>query len=270
MSVPFDPDIFEKNLKTDWIGRNFIYQKQLDSTNLFLKKVPSEDLRPGTVLLADYQTHGRGQYEKEWISNRYENLTFTIAVRPTISSKYSLLTLCCALAIADVFEEYTSEKVNLKWPNDLLVSGKKIGGILTEAIFLGNKPDRVLIGAGLNIHQQEFGETAGSDIISLCQITDHHISREKLLCECLKKIEHSYDLWENSDNNQLIQISKRLIGYGEWVNLSVYNKLLPEKYKFIGVSNKGELLMLDEQLDVHKFSYEQVRIFPVKQRVPSH
>ncbi len=270
MSTPFDPDIFKKSLRTDWIGRNFIYQKQIDSTNLFLKKVPSEDLKPGTVLLADYQTHGRGQYEKEWISNRNENLTFTIAVRPKVSSNYSLLTLSCALAIADVFEKYTSEKVNLKWPNDLLTRGKKIGGLLTEAIFLGNKPDRVLIGVGLNIQQQHFSEAAGGNVVSLCQLTDYNISREKLLCECLKKIEHAYELWENSDNRQLVQISKRLIGYGEWVNLSVYNKLLPEKYKFIGVSNKGELLMLDEHLDVHKFSYEQVRIIPFKQRVPSH
>lgn len=268
--APFDPELYHKNLKTSWVGREFIYLKEIDSTNIFLKRVPSDELRSGTVLLTDYQTKGRGQYEKEWVSNRFENLTFTLALRPSVPANYSLLTLGCASAIADSIQRYTSHKVELKWPNDLIVNGKKLGGLLTEAIFLGNKVERVLVGIGINIHQQEFRSPFTNNAISLCHLTEKSISREKLLCDCLSKIEKAYHQWEKSDPELLIKINKRLIGYGEWVHIQVYDELLPEKFKFIGVSNKGELLMLTEQLDVNKFCYEQVRIIPVKQRVQSH
>lgn len=270
MNEPFDSDLFEKTLQTNWIGREFIYRKEVDSTNLVLKKIPTGKLQPGTVLLADYQTSGRGQYEKQWLSSRNQNLTFTVALCPDETASYSLLTLACASAIADTLQLYTSERVSLKWPNDLMIDEKKIGGLLTEATFLGNKPDRVLVGIGLNIFQQNFDLADPSKAISLDRITNEPVSREILLCECLREIEHAFHQWEKSDSSLLLKINQKLIGYGEWVNLSIYNELLPKKFKFIGVSNKGELLLLNEQLDVNKFSYEQVRIIPVKQRVQSH
>ena len=270
MNEPFDPDLFSKNLQTRWIGREFIYKKEVDSTNLVLKKIPSDQLRSGTVLLTDYQTSGRGQYEKKWVSNRNENLTLTVALCPSVTESYSLLTLACAYAIAEIVQSYTSQKVRIKWPNDLFIHEKKVGGLLTEATFIGNKPDRVLIGIGLNVFQQKMELTDSYEAVSIAEVSDKAISREILLCDCLQEIEKVFHQWEKSDSALILKINKKLIGYGEWVNLSIYNELLPQKFKFIGVSNKGELLMLNEQLDVNKFSYEQVRIIPIEQRVQSH
>lgn len=268
MCKPFHVDVFKENLMSEWMGKDFIYKKEVDSTNLILKSVPSEKLNQGTTLLADYQAKGRGQYEKKWNSDPFRDLTFTIALKPKSGTRYTLLTLGCAKALADVLQKYTDETIRIKWPNDLMVRDKKIGGILTESIFMGNKPDRVLIGIGLNIYQKKFHASLSNIAVSLQQIAHKPITREILLCECLKEIEEVYHQWVMSDPNLLVDIHKILIGYGEWVKLSIYNNIQPDKYKFIGISNKGELLMLNEQLDVNKFSYEQVRIIPCKQPVP--
>ncbi len=263
MSNPFHVDEFKNNSHTEWLGREFIYLKEIESTNSYLKKLPADQLSHGTVLLTDNQTSGRGQYEKRWISDPYKNLTFTVALKPEINSSLTLLTLACAAAVSDVLQRYCREPIRIKWPNDIFVAGKKMGGILTESVFMGSRIERVLIGIGININQTEI-QLDSYNSCSLADLSQSKFTREGLLNECLKEIEIMYDHWLQLDPAIIKSIHSRLIGYGEWVKLQVYDELLPYTYKCIGVNIKGELLMLNEQLDVDKFSYEQVRIVPIK------
>lgn len=267
MTKPFHVDAFKKNSRTSWLGSHFIYMNEVESTNSFLKKLPATELQHGTVLLTDYQTAGRGQYEKNWISDPCKNLTFTIGLKPDVSNSLTLLTLGCASAITEALQPYCSVSLMVKWPNDIMAVDKKLGGILTEAAFLGSKPERVLIGVGLNIDQANIEKNFSLKAESISNISIKRYTREKLLIECLNLIEVMYDRWLNSDTDLIKSIHSKLLGYGEWVRLQVYDKLLPEKYKFIGVNANGELLMLNEQLDVNKFTYEQVRIVPIKPAV---
>lgn len=264
MSKPFHVDEFKNNSLTEWLGRDFIYLNEVESTNSYLKRLPPDQLSHGTVLLTDHQTAGRGQYEKSWISDPFKNLTFTIALKPVINSSLTLLTLGCASAVSDVLQRFCHEPIQIKWPNDIFVGGKKMGGILTESVFMGSRIERVLIGIGINIHQTEIIQLDSYHSCSLTDLSTEKISRENLLNECLQEIEIMYDYWLHSNPAMIKSIHSRLIGYGEWVKLQVYDELLPNTYKCIGVNGKGELLMLNEQLDVDKFSYEQVRIVPIK------
>jgi BirA family transcriptional regulator, biotin operon repressor / biotin---[acetyl-CoA-carboxylase] ligase len=268
MATRFDVDQCKNRLRTTWLGSEFIYIKEVDSTNTWLKRIPSGELIHGTVAITDHQTKGRGQYERSWEAAPFQNLTFTIAFRPPKGERLSLLTLACASAIAQVLERYTNEKVLVKWPNDILVRNKKIGGLLTECIFNGPKPDRVLIGIGLNIFQKQFGKEIHNSAVSLSSISSQSVTREQLLGEILSQIELIYHRWHRFDEDLQREINHRLIGYGEWVQISVYDKLTDEKFKFIGVNEKGELLMLNEQLDVNKFSYEQIRIIAGNESIP--
>lgn len=264
MSKPFHVDEFKKNSLTKWLGREFIYLHEVGSTNSYLKKLPANRLTHGTVLLTDSQTSGRGQYNKSWVSDPYKNLTFTIALKPSVNLSLTLLTLGCASALSNVLQRYCDEPIQIKWPNDIFVTGMKIGGILTESVFMGSRIERVLIGIGINIDQTEIKELNSYHSCSLTQIAQKKFTKEGLLNEFLQEIEWLYEHWLKLDPIMIKSIHSRLIGYGEWVKIQVYDELLPHKYKCIGVNEKGELLMLNEQLDVDKFSYEQVRIVPFK------
>lgn len=260
MIEPFDVEYFKNNLRTIWIGSEFIHLGKVDSTNSWLKTVPSDDFIHGTVVHTDHQQKGRGQYERNWQAEAGKNLTFTIGFRPPGADRLTLLTMGAAFAVATVIEEYTNHEVLIKWPNDIMIDDKKVGGILTECIFYGQKPDRVLIGIGLNIDESNFKGELHDTAISLKDVSDKPIKRELLLGECLSAMEQCYHKWHKYDSELHKNISQKMIGYGEWVQMKVAHKLKKGKYKFLGINDKGELLVLNEELDVNTFSHEQVRI----------
>ncbi|MDZ7718996.1 MAG: biotin--[acetyl-CoA-carboxylase] ligase [Balneolaceae bacterium] len=267
MSAKFDVEHFNHILQTSWLGQEFIYLEKTDSTNSYLKGIPSHELTHGTVTLADHQVKGRGQYERQWEAEPFKNLTFTIAFRPKVSDRLNLLSLAVAFSITDVLDEFVDKSVSLKWPNDILINGKKVGGLLTECTFNGSKPDRVLIGLGLNVEQNQFSTEIRHKATSLNKETTQPISREKLLNKLLLAIENIYLRWHKQDESLRQDISKKIIGYGEWVEIDINGVVPNQKFKFIGVNPNGELLMLNEQLDVNKFIYEQVRIITGHQGV---
>lgn len=262
MSTKFDVETFKNHLRTSWIGSECLYIETIHSTNSYLKQIPSHKLVHGALLLTDKQTGGRGQYERKWESEAYKNLTFTVAFKPVRGDRLTLLTLACARAICDIFSRYTDETVKIKWPNDIYIGEKKIGGILTECIFNGQKTDRVLIGIGLNIYQSVFSSKIQEKAISLSDVSSDPIKRESLLADILVAIEQAYLKWHKFDTLLQKEIQKKLIGYGEWVHISINGAPIPDLYKFIGIGENGELLMLNEQLDVNTFRYEQIRIIP--------
>ncbi len=135
---------FLRNFKIQWIER-------LSSTNTFIKErlTLSEPLPSGTVIAAREQTHGRGRYGRKWLAAVNENLTFSILLRIG-SNPQKIPSIAMAAAVA-VIELLDSEGVNadLKWPNDVLVNGKKICGILSERI-----SDAIIVGIGLNVNME--------------------------------------------------------------------------------------------------------------------
>lgn len=267
MSKKFDVDRFRHILRTSWLGCEFIYLEKTDSTNSYLKEFPSSELVHGTVVLADHQLKGRGQYERKWEAEPYKNLTFTVALRPNTSERLNLLSIAVAYSITITLEEYIKSKVCLKWPNDILVDGKKLGGLLTECTFNGSRTDRVLIGFGLNVAQNHFSNGVKETAVSFNDVSDISVSREELLNQILLGIENVYHRWHKQDETLKKDISNKLLGYGEWVEVSINGVIPNQKFKFIGINSKGELMMLNEQLDVNTFTYEQVRIITGNQGV---
>lgn len=256
----FDIKLFEQYLATSWLGRSFFYFPELDSTNLYAKSMDRVDTLHGALIVADSQSKGRGQYSRNWESTPEENLTFSLVFEPSNQFRLTILTLACALAVSDVCAHLTKKSFSLKWPNDILFESKKISGLLTEAIYNGNVIDRVVIGIGININQKEFSEELEKSATSLGIITDKVHSREKILCLILSKIEFYYRLWSKRDIELIKTINKSLIGYGEWVNVEINDCKEEGKYKFLGVNENGALVLLNKELEVNTFSYEQVRI----------
>lgn len=259
----FDSNTFEKTLQTSWLGQNLLYLDEVSSTNEYAKGLSSKEAMAGTLVLTDKQTQGKGQHAKTWNTEPNQNLTFSLVFKPPVSDRITLLTLACASAIEDILKKNLGEdEISLKWPNDVYVGSKKIAGLLTEVVFNGSKVDRVIVGIGLNVNQtqysQELKETAGS----LATITGKSWSREELLAELLTRIEHNYHRWTASNVELVKEINPKLIGFGKWVHLEVEGDMQPDSFKFLGMNESGALQVLNKDLEVNTFAYEQVRVHP--------
>lgn len=256
----FNVDQFNKILDTQWVGQDLRYFNKLDSTNSYLKKISCDEITQGMVCLADDQTKGRGQYERSWESSPGQNLTFTIAFKPGQAERLHVLTLACAYAATALIEHNTALKAFIKWPNDVLVNNRKVAGLLTETVFSGNKLDRVLVGIGLNINQEYFGDSLTEKATSLKLEHGTAFSREELLAEYLALIEYCYTRWHQNDTDLLRSINKKLVGYGKWINLSINGHSPSDKYKLLGINEKGQLTVINHDAEVKTFSYEQIRL----------
>ena len=256
----FDVSLFKQQLNTSWLGQELLHFEELPSTNSYAKKLESSSGLHGSVILTDFQTSGRGQYNRIWKTEPGQNLTFSLVLEPKENNRFIVLTLACALAIAEVCEQETKSKFDLKWPNDVVQNGQKICGLLTEAVYNGNEVDRVVIGIGLNVNQEKFQEELSQTATSLYKFTEKDSSREALLARIFSKLEYYYRLWEVGELELIKRINKKLIGYGHWAQLTVDGNMLEGEFKFLGVNETGALLVLNKELEVNTFSYEQVRV----------
>jgi BirA family biotin operon repressor/biotin-[acetyl-CoA-carboxylase] ligase len=256
----FDKELFEKHVATSWLGRGFYFFEELPSTNSYAKKMKDDSSLHGAIVLTDFQNSGRGQSDRKWFVEPDKNLTFSIIFEPQKADRFILLTLACALSIAETVYENTGIKAVIKWPNDVILNGKKVCGILTESQFSGDNISRLIIGIGLNVNQQAFyGELEGI-ATSIKEESGEETDREMLLAEILQKIEYRYRQWNQFDTKLVKQINEKMIGYGQWTNLLLNGKELEGTYKFLGVNEAGQFVALDEDMNVKTYSYEQIRV----------
>lgn len=167
-----------------WIDR-------LPSTNTFLKELAGlkGQLPSGTVVAAREQTQGRGRMEREWISGANENLTFSLLLADTIEThQWPSATMAAAIAVAEMLEE-AEIRASLKWPNDVLVNGKKICGILAERI-----PQGLIIGIGLNVNMQS-ADHIDQPATSVLMETGKRAHVDELLEKLLKHLSVRLDEW---------------------------------------------------------------------------
>lgn len=258
----FDVEKFKHVLDTQWLGQSLLYFDKLESTNAYLKSLSSDQISHGLLCIADYQTRGRGQYERKWETSPGENLTFTLAFKPTVKNRFHVLTMACAASAVEQIIDTTGLPAQIKWPNDVYVKGKKVGGLLTETIFNGNKLDRVLVGIGLNVNQQAFSKDIRNKASSLYRLSENgkKYDLEAFLSDFLQRMEYSYGRWQKRNSDLIKQINKKIIGHGEWVRLNVNDTVRDEKAKLIGINEEGQLVVIDEEGGIETFSYEQIRL----------
>lgn len=193
----FNIEEFDIKLDTEILARNFVYLEELDSTNSFL--LESKDYREnGTVVLAEYQLKGRGRKDRDWIASKEQALLFSILLNKNIEKNYlHIINLGASLAVAQALENLYQLKINLKWPNDVLINKKKISGILIESTSKGSDIEKMVIGIGINVNQPNFKGKYSLPPTSVRLELKRAVSRERLLSEIL-----------NTFEGILIQISK--------------------------------------------------------------
>jgi|SRR3989338_2187347 len=167
------------------------YFKELASTNSYLLKLPLKKTAEGLAVVADYQAEGRGKPGRQWLSQAGKNLLFSLLIKPPIApSKAPLLTQTACRCVAEVLKQHGIES-RFKRPNDVLVAGKKICGILVETGTSGANLDYVIVGIGLNVNASP-GDLRGQ-AVSMKEISGRTFSRKTLLKEILNQFERDLE-----------------------------------------------------------------------------
>lgn len=181
----FNFEDFDIKLNTEIIGRNFYYIEKVDSTNELLLK--SNDFnKQGTVLLAESQTAGKGRLDREWKSNKGQNLTFSILLTEEfLKGNLNIINMASSLSVAQAIENLYQLRVELKWPNDVLIEGRKVSGILLESTSKGNQITRLVVGIGINVNQAQFTGKFNIPPTSIKSEFKKSVQRERLLSELL-------------------------------------------------------------------------------------
>jgi len=159
-----DEKKLQKSLSSRLVGQRVIYLKTVDSTNEYAFGVANKGASEGTVILADEQTKGKGRLQRVWQSPPGLNIYTSVILRPPFKPAVApRITLMAGVAVADLVSQYGVRGVALKWPNDVLIGGRKVCGILTEMKATGDRVDFVVVGIGLNVNMRK--EDFSSEIL---------------------------------------------------------------------------------------------------------
>src|SRR6266481_3881458 len=188
------PDMLRQRLKGCLFGKRIYHFFKTDSTNRVALELGHAGEPEGAVVLAEEQTAGRGRAGRAWHSERAAGIYVTLLLRPRLAPVQApLLTMMAGLSAHSAVQAVTGLQVDLKWPNDLLIRGKKIGGILTEMHAEPNQVRFVIVGIGLNVNQEKFPAELATVATSLRGETGKPQSRMELLVRLLREFESDYN-----------------------------------------------------------------------------
>ena len=219
----------------------------VDSTNRWANDLAKEGAFEGTVCVANAQTAGRGRRGRSWVSPAGESIYMSMILRPKISpEKASMLTLVMGLSVVQACRQLYDVDAQIKWPNDMVIHGKKVCGILTEMNLDGAKIGHVIVGTGINVNQKLFENEIQNTATSLALELGREVDREELLDVVLKTFASNYEKFlEAEDMSQLLDAYN-----GVLVNKDKEIRVLDPTGEYNGVSGginqRGELLVTKE------------------------
>lgn len=243
------PDILtleeiEEYLSTEFLGRRIYYYDSIDSTNKRAKEIaPLEE--EGTIIISEEQIEGKGRLGREWISPKGKGIWMSIILKPSVEPfKVGSITLLGAAAVYNGLKKMNINS-EIKWPNDILINGKKVCGILTEMSAELNMLNYLVMGIGINVNldeddiEYELKEKATSIKINQKKVVD----RKKLLANILNEFEKLYMSFKDDGNtSKAIKICrKNSATIGKEVRIIKGNK---ERIgKALDINDKGELVV---------------------------
>lgn len=232
-----------RGLKTKTFGNKIYTFQTIDSTNNCGKVLAGVGATEGVVVIAEEQTAGKGRLGRTWQANAGENLTFSLLLRPRVSPDVlNLLPLYVAVAAAEAIERASNLRIDCKWPNDLLVNNKKIGGILIEGSVKDNLVEHVVIGLGINVNQTQFSGDFNTKATSLRLESREQIDRTKLFREIISTLETRYKEYAKTAFRAIIPLwEKRSTMLGKSILVSQSGNVFSGTVR--GLSPEGGLVL---------------------------
>ena len=229
-------------IHTKWAGKTVHFAKETDSTNLWIKRLAKEGASEGTLALAEFQSAGRGRLGRSWEVPEGTSVMMSILLRPKFEPQYApTLTLVMGMAVAKAVKSLGFD-VSIKWPNDVVVSHKKICGILTEMGVRDGKIDYAVIGVGINVNIKEFPEEMADKATSLYLESGREFDRSQIPGLVMEAFEKYYEKFAATCDLSGLkeEYESILANYNQPVRV-----LAKEPYEGVarGITDGGELLV---------------------------
>ena len=229
-------------IHTKWAGKTVHFARETDSTNLWIKRLAKEGASEGTLALAEFQSAGRGRLGRSWEVPEGTSVMMSILLRPKFEPQYApTLTLVMGMAVAKAVKNLGFD-VSIKWPNDVVVSHKKICGILTEMGVRDGKIDYAVIGVGINVNIREFPEEMADKATSLYLESGREFDRSQIPGLVMEAFEEYYEKFAATCDLSGLkeEYESILANYNQPVRV-----LAKEPYEGVarGITDGGELLV---------------------------
>lgn len=190
----------KSQLKTAWWGQEILYFQDIDSTNNEIKR-QADSYGEGLLAIAEHQSAGRGRRGRTWESPMGSGIWMSFLLKPDMApEKASMVTLVAALACAKAFEQEIGMEVGIKWPNDIVINGRKVTGILTEMSAEPDYINYVVVGIGINANMEEFPEEISSVATSLRIECGHPVPRSRIVAAFGEQFEELYRSFVKTGN----------------------------------------------------------------------
>ena len=232
-------------MHTDWVAKEVLYFDTIDSTNIKAQELAEKGYQSGTLVVADKQESGKGRRGRSWVSPSGTGIFMTLMIKPDINpNNASMLTLVAALAVAKAITSVTGEEAMIKWPNDIVINGKKVCGILTEMNAQFDYINHIVVGIGINVHNESFPEEISQMASSLMiEAGGKRFHRAQIIAETMAYFEQYYDTFlKTQDISALVREYDKLL-----VNRNKSVRVLDPKEPFdgkaMGITPKGELIV---------------------------
>ncbi|PLS16327.1 biotin--[acetyl-CoA-carboxylase] ligase [Bacillus sp. M6-12] len=241
-------------LGTNRFGKEIVYEETVASTQQIAHKLANEDAPEGTIVIAEEQVSGKGRLSRSWHSPKYTGIWMSIILRPNIPIHQApQLTLLAAVAVVQAIEDVTDTLPEIKWPNDILINGKKVTGILTEMQAESDRIHSVIIGIGINVNAklEDFPDDLKEKATSIQIEQGRPISRAKLIQALLLKLERMYDLYLDKGFSPIKQLWE---SYAVSIGKEIIATTLTDTIKgsALGITDEGVLLLEDISGQIHK------------------
>lgn len=237
----------KSRLETSWVGNQVKYFEEITSTNQYAKKIAEEGAPEGMLIIADEQTRGKGRSGRAWTTPRGTAVAMTLVLRPKLPpAKVSMVTLVMGLAVAKACRVLYGIPAGIKWPNDVVVNGKKLCGILTEMSMEMAAVNYVVIGTGINVNVSSFPQEISKTATSLLLECGYETARAKLIAVCMKYFEEYYERFlRTQDLSALMEEYNELL-----LNRERKVRVLEPGHEYtgtaMGINRDGELLVVRE------------------------
>ncbi|MBB4823747.1 BirA family biotin operon repressor/biotin-[acetyl-CoA-carboxylase] ligase [Sporosarcina luteola] len=239
----------QRHLKTDGYGRHIQYFESCPSTQFIAHEEAQNGAEDGTLIIAEEQTAGKGRLSRPWASSARKGIWMSLIIRPSLMPQQApQMTLVAAVAIVRAIEEVVDVQLTIKWPNDILINGKKMTGILTELQADMDRVKAIILGMGINANQEEadFPDGVKEIATSLKQETGEEVDRSRLVAAILYYLELYTKMYEK---NGFQPIKLLWESYSNTIGKRVRAVMLNETIEgtAIGISQDGLLeLKLDD------------------------
>lgn len=248
------PEEIQKGLVSKRLGKRIHCLAEIPSTNLHAYQQAQEGVAEGEVFIAEAQTHGRGRMGRSWVSPPYANLYLSVILRPKLRPDQApQITLMAAVAVAETVQSFLGFAPEIKWPNDILVKGKKLSGVLAESSFELKRLVFVVLGIGINLNypREMMPEAIRESATSLMTLTEEPVDRCLFTRQLIQDLDRWYGEFEGQGFAVIRQRWESFFGLrGKDVRVEMAEQRIFGKAR--GIDRDGALILEDERGTLQK------------------